>query len=64
MEHNTRHRANKKGHTTCVCRYCATPGGEYKKTVKRTVTRAVRYSESREIINAWMEATVDDMSDD
>lgn len=49
MEHNTRHRANLKGHATCICRFCATPGGDYRRTVKRTVRRAVRHSERGEI---------------
>lgn len=52
MEHNTRHRANLKGHATCICRFCATPGGDYRRTVKRTVKRAVRHSERSEIFRA------------
>jgi hypothetical protein len=52
MEHNTRHRANLKGHATCICRFCATPGGDYRRTVKRTVKRAVRHSKAREILQA------------
>lgn len=52
MEHNTRHRANLKGHATCICRFCAAPGGDYRRTVKRTVKRAVRHSERSEIARA------------
>lgn len=52
MQHNTRSRANLKGHATCICRFCATPGGDYRRTVKRTVKRAVRHSEAQEIFQA------------